>query len=237
MMVAKALEALQRNRVSLLFYVTLTTLVQTARNLADVLLIKPASETIAPLYLTVYGFSADLFVAVGLAAVQAVGFARIGREMDRPLWKVEGDREAFKRFFQLWLVLDLIALSSLRMIERLVAGLDDPAAAFSLLIVWVMATSAFVVFGAAVMFYGRVAREEIGAAVNTLIDEFPRTAAVWFLACAFSIFVLLPGQVPLWAFPLLALIDGAVTCLIFSASWLICMYHRDEDDRDTDFDL
>ena len=236
-MLSEAVRALQRNYSALLIYGAITVGFHVARLLCDYLVVLPVEDSLDPRWLSAYRFSADVVAMITLAVAQAVAFARIGRDMDRPMWKIEHDGEAIRRFFQFWLVVDLAILALIRVPELLP---DDKMAIQLFVYFYIGASSIAVPFGGAVMFTGRAGAAEIRQAANMLADRLPQTAGLVAIGCVYNFvfFVMLISEdFPPWATPLIPMIDAYLSCLFFALTWLICIQHRDEDTHDTDFDF
>lgn len=236
-MLSHAVRALQRNVSALLIYGSLTVAFQVLRLLCEDLVVSPSEDSLDPRWVSAYRFSADILGMLALALAQTLAYARIGRDMDRPLWKIADDWDALRRFFQFWLVIDLAVLAIIRVPELL----PGDEAAIQLFVYFYIAASAMAVpFGAAVMFTGRAGAAEIREAANMLADRLPQAAGIIAAGCLvnFTFFVMLvsPGF-PHWATPFLVAVDAYLSCLFFAYTWLVCIQHRDEDSHDTDFDF
>ena len=235
-----ALQALQRNYAPLLLYIGVVCAVYSARLALDTLVIAPNSENLAENFTQIYSIAIDILAVAIVAMAQTIAFSRIGREIDKPMWRVEGDRDAIGLFYKLWLLLGLMNITAVRFLDIAVAGTDEAAVQFTLAILWLTGAVLIVPFGAAVMFYGRVGRQEVGEAVSTMFRQFPYTFLIALVGIFAAMFLItLQPDLPLWARPALAIAHGYVDCLLFAAMWLVCIYHRDEyvhpDDDDFDF--
>ncbi len=235
-----ALQALQRNYGPLLFYIGVGVAVYSARLALDMLVIAPRSEDLAENVIRIYSFAIDVVAVAIVAMAQTIAFSRIGREIDRPNWRVENDTDAIRLFYTLWLLLGLLNVSVVRFLDIFLSGTDEAAVQFTLAMMWLTGAVLLVPFGAAVMFYGRVGRQEIGEAVSTMLRQFPHTLLIAIIGIFAGMFLIsLQPDLPLWARPALAIADGYVDCLLFASMWLVCIYHRDEyehpDDDDFDF--
>ena len=181
---------------------------------------------------------ADLAAVIVGALLKSIAFAMIGKDLSRPLWKMDIPLEALKRFFVFWLILDLMIITSLRLGGQLQDAL--PSLAALLVVLSVAVYLVYVPVGAAVMFSGRFAWEELGEAVRPLLDEFGRTLLL--VAIALMQFFFIMGMRPeeggmewLWRTPILAAFTAALDCLIFAGAWIICMTRREAEDDDAEF--
>jgi hypothetical protein len=239
-MFAEAFHGLQHNLRTLLLYVGLATAYQSAFLFGEHTFILPIEETLDPVYLDAYAFSTTLLHALCWAALQSICFARLGRKIDQPLWKISGDWESLKRFFKLWFLLDLGALTLMSVAFNVGSGMDDKSAAMMLIMLALGAVVTVAPFGIAVMFHGRFGPEEVKAALSTLGAQLPRAAVVVLMAFFVSMFLIDIQATENFAIglrPLLYIVDAYVDCLIFCCIWYLCMLNRDEDTEDIDFDF
>jgi len=184
-----------------------------------------------------------------IAFAQTIVFSRLGRDIDRPLWKVRTDREAMKRFFMMWALFNLTANGLLRL-ANIDYGDGEVIAINSLLFyAGLAALIVCVPFGACIMFVGRVSSRTIAESLAPLGRQPGRTGAV-FAVVLFQIVVFLlfmsvlvgsgeqrPSLLAGLAIPLAS---GAVQvyldCLAFAATWHLCMVDRETvDEIDLDF--
>lgn len=239
-MINEAFIAVQRNRAPLLAYMAVGVGVYATRLLGDYVAFDTFEAEPRALWFQAYRFLSELATAAVYAAAQSIVFARIGAEMDRPLWKISGDMDSLRRFFKLWFLLDLSSVLLYRLADEFAKAIGNDSSAVTLLLLWIMTVVLFVPFGACVMFYGHVRKEEIGQAVNTLADQFPRFLAILLMGYIITSLVLgiqTARILPVWALPSLALLDSFGECLVFSATWLLCIDHRDEDTEGPDLDF
>jgi hypothetical protein len=232
----------------MLMYMGLLGAVHAIETVVEKLVLAPIAESTSDSVMGLYLILIRIVIAAIAAFADTVFLSRIGREIDKPYWRIPDDREALRRFYRLWLLLGLSTLVFVQIIERITGGDPTHPAGFFLfisLILWVVLLHAF---GSAVMFHGKVAREE----VNEAFGVMSRQAGLIMGLCFFGIFaaftlsladaMIAAGALPLpaevAASGLLASVDGYVSCLIFTYVWLVCKYDRDEYERDgEDFDL
>lgn len=237
----EAVAAVQRNLGALGLYMVVVVgahlLLSGASTLLGVSNLTPGEIPSGPAQ--AYLILAPVAVALAVSAAQAVVFARIGREIDKPLWKVRDDREALRRFFRLWVVLNLLAAGAE---VTLVFGMFREnesmlglGLSFSFLLHLVL-----VPVGACMMFPGTVNWQEFGRNLAPLATSFPR--ALLLILLNFFGFLLIfqaaPVEVP-WlrwvALVLIAIILAYLDCVVFAGTWILCIEHRNADDTDLDF--
>ena len=236
--VRAAVQALQRNYAPLLFYIGVGFAVYSARLAFDALVIAPRSEDLAENAIRMYSIAVDIAAVAIVAMAQTLAFSRIGREIDTPMWRVEGDRDAIRLFYPLWLLLGLLNIAALRLLGVVVAGMEEEPVRFVLEMAWLTGAVLLVPFGASIMFYGRVGRQEVGEAVSTMLRQFPHIFLIAIIGIFAAMFLIgLQPDLPLWARPALAIADGYVDCLLFASMWIVCIYHRDDYDHPDDDDF
>jgi hypothetical protein len=174
------------------------------------------------------------------AALVAVVFARLGKDIDRPLWKCGSSAEALRRFFALWLIINLYFLMLYRLQRVAIMHDNEDVAIFLELLVMISYIVAFPA-GTCIMYAGKLDWAQLGPSLRPLTRKFDLAFPV--LAINFGGYVLLTigmfigAEVTAIAGRLLipgalsfamALLDGFVFC----AMWRVCMVHRDEPDTD-----
>lgn len=235
-----AFQALQRNYGSLLFYIGVAFAIYSVRLSLDALVIAPKSEEIAENILRLYSIAIDIAAVAVVAMAQTIAFSRIGREIDKPMWRVADDLDAVRLFYKLWLLLGLLSVAAVRFRDILLRGTDEAPVQLILVMMWLTGAVLLILFGSAVMFYGRVGKQEVTEAFSTMTRQFPYTLLIVIVGFFSSFFLInLQLDLPLWARPALAIADGYLECFLFASMWLVCIYHRDEyehpDDEDFDF--
>ncbi len=235
-----AFQALQRNYGPLLFYIAVGFVVYSARLSLDALVIAPRSEEMPENILRLYLMAMDVAAVALVALAQTIAFSRIGREIDKPMWRVADDLDAVRLFYKLWLLLGLLNVVAIRFLEIVAAQSDEAATQLMVHMMWLAGTVLLFLLGTAVMFYGRVGRQEVSEAVSTMGRQFPYTLLILILGFFLRFFLIeLQPNLPIWERPALAIADGYLDCLLFASMWLVCIYHRDEyehpDDEDFNF--
>jgi len=243
-----AVRALHENIRSVLLYMGLVAVLNGAQTLVEKLVFAPIADSTPDSRMGLYLMGSRVLLVAGAAFADTVFLSRIGREVDKPYWRIPDDREAIRRFYRFWLLLGLANLTYGLVTERISGGdAEHPGVFFLFLsyIVWIVLLHAF---GTTVMFFGKVARDEINEAFGVLSRHAPLVIGL----CLFGVFaaILLQGAygairmgglstpAEVLATTLLAAADGYVSCLIFAYMWLVCRYDRDDFQRENeDFDL
>jgi len=234
-----AVEAIQENLSSLALYLVVTVGFATGGQVLTHLLGRPIENPLETGFWAAYllGETAIMLVAIGL--VQAVVFSRLGRNIDRPLWKLEGDLAGIRRYFALWLGLNAAgtALELAAVWSHAELELDGLAAI--LLLCHALVIVAHIPIGAAIMFLGPFEWGKLSECLRPLWRQLPLTAVVvLFNATWFVLFYFLSQKTePLpWLRPALYVAFGYVDCVVFAATWYICMFDRQEPEAlDLDF--
>lgn len=170
----------------------------------------------------------------------AVCMARVGRAMDRPLWKCQNDTEAIRRYFEPWFILNLILLVTLNACNW--ASTDKTATAFTMLISLFAAESMFVFpLGTCVMFAYGLRWRELGEILSPIIRQF----GLVLLPCCLGLFsfflgILSYAYIPrmsesTWVSPAVSAALAPLDFFAFAAMWRICMLCRDMP-QDNDLD-
>lgn len=236
-MLRLAVQAIDHNFRAVLLYIGIHVSASTAIFFTRIKFLNPvAGDDPSPLWNTA-DIGLDIVDGIAWAIAQCIAFAWIGRNIDKPNWKVATAGESLKRFFGFWLLLDLTLVLVFRFFQFSVAAGVDPAVALWLPILYASGT---ITMGAAIMFYQRVGTEEIGQALRTLGHQFPRTLLVVCMAGAGFIFLSMlqpmTSKFPL-ALPLISILDSVLDCFIFSCTWILCMYYREASENDSDIDF
>lgn len=188
------------------------------------------------------------------SVINSVLLARIGREMDKPMWRVADDRDAFRLFFGLWFLIGLLILLYGQIVGPLIEGGDVTAEIVfvSGFCIW---AALLHVMGAFVMFYGRPHREEISQAFSTLGHHVAPVGAIVLVGLLGGLLLKnfeIQGtnlastnanpaaQVAIhFAVSMLGgAADALVGCYIFAYAWLVCIFHRDHfEEPSDDFDF
>ena len=184
----------------------------------------------------VYLIASGLITTVVYSAGQAFAFPMLGREIDKPFWKVEFNLSTFFRFFSFWFTLNLVAGT----LQLLIIISDIPDSTKYNLIIWsFLIFSTVIPFGATVMFYGNTRREEIMQACSTMIAQLPYYLAVFICTffLYFNLFQIQLVEIPNSLRPLLEIISSYADCVIFAFCWELCKKQRDELENPDDFDF
>lgn len=237
--IRQGLGALQRNRGAFLLYFAITATFHGALLTVHLQIIEPRAQSFSAIVLMLIRLGSIVGVTAAYALAQCIAFSRIGRDIDRPLWKVAGDTEAIRKFYNLWFILMLVNVLVFQICDQVAATASNDSTSLMLLLLWLTTVSVLIPLGAAVMFQGRAGREEIGRAFETLTRQLPRTLLIVLLAYVITSVVLAIQSLvlPMWCLPIEWLIDSYGDCLIFSCTWVLCMYNRDEESEDTDLDF
>jgi hypothetical protein len=205
----------------------------------------PAEGEVVPFHIQAYHLVGQILLAGIVAAAQAVAFSRMGKEIDRPLWRVANDRDALRRFFQLWLTLNLLMVV-LEQLATLAGGNGWGPLLQLILLLYMLFFVLLVPVGACIMFSGAVVRKELVRNLAPLGEQLPRTLLlILFGVIQFGFLLWLGGyrhahRDDTGTFMAVAAIVGVaaayVDCLVFAGAWHMCIEHRNAD-QDVDFDF
>ena len=247
-LVRDAAQAVQRNLPAFALYVGILLAANLADSIAGLPLanVEPDDITIGLRLLDVVPLIVLIHV---FALAQAVVFSRLGREIDRPLWKVRDDREAVRRFFVLWAILNLV-LNGLLRLSGIDFGDGELRSINYILTLGFLAVALCAVpLGACVMFLGRASFSTLGESLAPLSRQPGKTATIAGITLfQFLLFAVFSGaamgaegeQVPFLKHLLITsasnVVQAYLDCLAFAATWLLCMTDRDTvDEIDLDF--
>lgn len=227
---SNAVQAVQQNVRALLLYLAIMVSANIVGYVANSLVIPdPEVNPFENPTLLIYTFGLDLFLILCAAFAQAIVFARFGKEIDRPLWKVKGDWEALRRYFGLWFALNagvFVLLEATNWAGRQF-DYDQPFPMFFILMSG--ASILYIPIGACIMFTMRFEWRNLGESLAPLRRQFPKALLILGINTFLFVFYLalmIQTQSQQWLWPAITAISGYFDCLIFSATWLLCMFDR-----------
>jgi len=189
----------------------------------------------APLWLPAFKFTQQLVIVTMAALIQTIVLARLGKAIDIPLWKCRDDREALRRYFLLWALVNLgyVTLDQFASNAYQAGSIDM---AYSLLMLIFMYTVIVFPLAVCLMYAGRFSSLEVSEIFAPLTRNLALTGTVFLLlAMSFMIHVALaPIAVQqeslireMIGASLLTLPLALIELFVFAAVWRLCMYHRD----------
>jgi len=236
-----AFQSLRRNRISVLaYFLGSAAIVTVYRGVLQTLRNHSVMDPPPP-WLAIVTIGADVLLAAAVSALQAVLFAQIGKEIDRPLWKCNGSRDALQRFFMPWFIINLLMLMLIKLQFQAVQAANNEIA----LLVEFFQLALFLLFiplGACVMYAGRLNWRELPENLLPVARVYPPMLFVFLLGAAQyiyhrAVFLLLPAPL-LESLLVSAFLDVPpllADCLTFAAMWRVCMLYRDMAPEDTDY--
>jgi hypothetical protein len=237
----EAFRAVVRNSRALALYIGMALVVSTLRIVVTQALTGGKPPEDPGLTLRLFDFGGDLVIAVTWAFAQSVAFSWFGQDIDRPLWRTKGIKDALVRFFPLWLMLDLLIIVFVSLTNKFMSA--DPNSTVGQLMLLVFMTMQVIAtpIGAAIMFHGELKWSELGQSLAPLGRQaFATVLLVVFSGCVVVIvfFLLLPAiRDYLLLRALIEIPSGFADCVIFAATWYICIMDREAEDADDDFDF
>lgn len=234
--------SLQRNRGTIAAYLAFTF----ALSLVDSLIgwgLAPDDPKAVPAWLPHYRIVSIVVFCALYSVLTSIFFARMGREIDRPLWKCADDREAVQRFFSTWFILSLLNSTMQAIVAHFHEAGQDTASAWCLLgfmIVFILT----IPVGACIMYGGGLQWPVVHELLKPMLTMFPMTLNA--LSVALLEFVLLEGRVffpvaiqkQILFGPVLNVMLTSLECYVFALMWRICMLHRDlPPGESNDFDF
>lgn len=227
-----AFRGIQDNLRALALYLCITVSVGILRLTAEYLVAARLGVELADLPAT-FKFGVDLGTVLCYAAAQSVAFALIGRELDKPLWKVSIPGEALRRFFAMWCIFGLCSTAAFRGILRT----DSTEAAQLALLGYIIVEGSVIPLGACVMFHGRFGWRDLPAAFRPLARQFPHVLVLFFFSYLQLLVLLFTAvRAPHPAlFPVVVAVSDYFGCVIFAGFWLVCRLDRDSEEPDLDW--
>lgn len=257
-LISGAEQALVRNWRSVLFYivacVVIVSIYRAANNEMDRALAGVALPTAAQLeaihpkagWYVGGKLFADIAIACLVAVFQAVAYARLGRDIDKPLWKCRGDQDAVLRFGVIWVMFNLLNFALFQLQSTLDArDLESPSVLVGLIaLLWNLL---YIPAGVCLMHHGGLKNLNLGEALMPMLHFLPRTLLLMGLGfLQLVLFEMLVFSVP-ESMRALPWVIGAfnvpiiyLECLGVSIMWTTCAAYRtvaaeQQDDDDFDF--
>lgn len=188
----------------------------------------------------------QLGIVTGVSLMQALIFMRFGREIDKPLWKCENDREAIKRFFMVWFILNLV-FNLVNQVEVKAWSTEqmELGAFFSLLMN--IGAIVYIPIGASIMHWGRLEWKEMGVSLRPLWRHIELLFPVLMLGYLGYILQgvglgVMQGmgvdlKTTIAAPALVMVLPTLIELLAFTVMWQACMANRNNPPDDNDFDF
>ena len=224
----RAVQSVQRNLSALAVYLVITVGSSTLATVVNNLVTPPGSPPAHGSAL-IYELALNAFLVLTAAAAQAIVFARMGKEMDRPLWKIGGDREALRRYFPLWAVLNAVIMIFNLLAFEVPAYFEEERLGFIPFWMLIVAVSAYIPLGTAIMFHRGFEWRKLGEGLTPLRRQLGKTLLVMLAgAILFFFYLSLLAQTDSqrWLRPVIDVIYGYFDCVLFSATWIICIFER-----------
>ena len=248
-LLTEAEQALMRNWRTVLVYLLVSIAVITVNNVVMLALndALPESDAAKPLWYVLSSLGMDLALVTIISSLQAIAFATIGEEMDRPLWKYDGWQDGLKRFFTFWFILNLLFVTS----SSLVASVPESMQMDVLAVVGLFRYGLIILgvpVGACIMHGGGLHWKELSGMLAPFVHLFQMTfvaLALGFAQCIVIEVALMSASKELlttpwfWSFVNIPLV--LLECLAFATMWLVCIHYRkiepelEKDDDDYDF--
>ena len=257
-LITDAERALVRNWRSILVYILLcvavVALYRFASNAMDQHLAGgalPTPEQLAeikpkPAWYIASHLIADIALACLISLLQACAYARLGADIDRPLWKCLNDREAIARYAVIWIMLNLFYFTLMQLQSSMFdQGQVAMATLFSFFaLAWNLI---YVPIGVCLMHHGGLKDLRLSDALMPLVHFLPRTLLVAGLGfLQLILFELLLSSVPApmrglpWVIAPINIPIIYLECLGVAIIWSTCAEYRtvaaeQQDDDDFDF--
>jgi hypothetical protein len=257
-LISGAEQALVRNWRSVLFYIVACVVVvaiyRLAGNQMDRVLTGvdwPAAAQLEaiqpkPEWYTGGELFADIAIACLVGVFQAIAYARLGRDIDKPLWKCRDDRDAVVRFALIWVMFNLLNFALFQFQSTLYTrGFVSASGIIGVIaLLWNLL---YVPAGVCLMHHGGLKNANLGEALMPMLHFLPRTLLLMglgFLQLVLFEMLVFSVSEPMRALPW---VIGAfnvpiiyLECLGVAIMWMSCSEYRavaaeQQDDDDFDF--
>ncbi|HNR32493.1 MAG TPA: hypothetical protein PKI11_16505 [Candidatus Hydrogenedentes bacterium] len=236
-----AWESVRRNWMTVTVFIAVVCVSEAIIRLLSLALVGGSPpEALSPA-LRVAELALKILLAAVYSAAQAVCYARMGKDIDRPLWKCPSDWEALARFFTPWFILNLLLLL-LWTLQGVVAAHDSAGGVLLLEFLIMLLYVLCVPIGACIVYGGGLQWQALGYLLYPLAKQFSLAVIpMLFGLIGFTLIGLVYDLVPgIAGMPLTPVLLSAplalLDCLAFAAMWRVCMIQRDTPpDEDLDF--
>ena len=238
-LLAEAHDAIQRNLKWFAVYVLMLVPVSAGLLTLDTYFFDASPEAAKTPASIQWEAATALVLAVVSALAQTLVFTRIGREMAHMMWRVKNTEATIRRFFPMWLLINLVVYAVQKVPDFVLGGenTDHPLAGpFLILMVIVMICST--PFGACFMWWGSVfpLKEALAPLGRNLAKTFMILFAsgVFFFLCLDLLAMTQESKV-FW--PLIDVLFCYFDCFIFAATWALLIYDTQPKDLLDEGDL
>lgn len=179
----------------------------------------------------------DLWLIAAYSLLQTVIYCRLGADMDKPLWRCSGTRDALHRFLPIWVLVNLITTALIRAEESMaVWGVGDAVALVDVLVLLAMVL--LPMFATCLMFMGGLIWSRVEEALSPIARNPVLSLQVMLLGLTSflmqNIVVMEEGlawmRTPV-GLTLLSIPIALLDIITFAAMWRVCMYQRDHGHR------
>lgn len=190
--------------------------------------------------------AADIALACLISVLQACSYARLGSDIDKPLWKCKSDQEAIARYAVIWVMLNLLYFALLQIKDTLgIRGFESYSGVMDLFaLIWNLL---YVQIGVCLMHHGGLKDLKWSEALMPMFHFLPRTllvAGLGFLQLVLfqSLVLGIPEamrEVP-WVIALVNVPLIYLECLSVAIMWIACAEYRQiaaEQSNEDDFDF
>jgi hypothetical protein len=189
-------------------------------------------QTDPPHWAAVYRLVMAIVFAAVISAGEAVFFARLGREIDKPLWKCPSDYDALRRFFAPWFILNLLGVT-LQHLEGNAAASGNEALYSLLSLIYMALFLLTIPIGACVMYHGALNWEEFGEIIKPIYRQpRPVLIALMILLAEYMLYLMMLLLISRYAALRIAapgfdMLLAGFDVFAFAVMWRVCMLHRD----------
>lgn len=234
-----AWKAIRRNQTLVITFVLAAAGIELGFRLAAIPIAGLPDDAAVPGWARAYDLVLQIARAAVFSVLAAAVYARLGKDIDRPLWKCASDAEAVRRFFMTWFLLNLVVLLLFRL-QFMAYRAENPDLVILLEFFIMLAIATLTPIGACIMYHGGLDWAHFGQSLRPIARQF----GLAFLAILLSFlgyFLLNVARaldpeihkgiiVPAGITIPLALLDALAFCVM----WRVCMINRDTPEEDSD---
>lgn len=237
-MLRLAFRAVHANFRAYLLFLAFYLPVNVAQLLLNEYYLKPREEALGEMTMGLIATGEGVVQIVVYAVASCLVFSWMAEEIDKPLWKIGGPRDAFARFFTYWLLIGMVCLAFFRFGAMFVQRGDQNLGS-ALVLGGHIVLITIIPFGAIVTFIGNARWADLRAAFQVLFRVIDRAFLAMFIGF-FQVSIVsglyLAENLPLYFKPLIGTVDVYIDCVIFCYVFLACREQR-EMEEDDPFDL
>lgn len=233
------MQAVQRNWRVFLFYTLLISSVATAFYFVNRTFLSDFIDSKeVTLSMRLYRLAFWLVLSGVTGFTQAIAFSWFVADIDRPLRRLDGIKDALSHFFLFWFAVNLLQYFLIILPALVNLEVDTLLTAEFLLMLPILISIVAMPLGTGMMYVGKVDRALLSDALQPFTTNFASATAICCFYGFSSLFLQSVQILSVSASPWIAvLLDPAfcyIDCLTFCALFHLCIQHRDAEPPEID---